>query len=56
MGSKQRLETDEDSSMKWKTQLVCNLEKRNVLRLDLNESREGFKIQGSIEALEKSLI
>ena len=41
-GSKQQLEMDEDSSMEQKTWLVYSLGKRNVLRFDLKESREGF--------------
>ena len=42
MGSKQRSEMDEDSSMEQKTCEVHSLGKRNVFRLHLNESREGF--------------
>ena len=41
-GSKQQLEMDEDSSMEQKTWLVYSFGKRNVLRFDLKESREGF--------------
>ena len=41
-GSKQRLETDEDTSMKRKTWQVYSLGKRNVLRFDLNKPRKGF--------------
>ena len=44
--TKQRLETDEemdeDSSTKRKPWRVCSFGKRNVLRFDLNESRESF--------------
>ena len=32
MGSKQRLETDEDTSMEWKAWQVYSFGKRNVLR------------------------
>ena len=37
-----RLEMDEDISMEQKIWQVYNFGKRNVLRLDLNEPREGF--------------
>ena len=40
MGRKQRLETDENSSMKRKTWQVYSFGKRYVLRFDLKESRE----------------
>ena len=33
---------DEDSSTEQKTWQVCSFGKRNVFRLHLNESREGF--------------
>ena len=39
-GSKQRLETNEDSSPERKTWQVYSLGKRNCVRLHLNESRE----------------
>ena len=42
MGSKQRLETDEDSSTEWKAWRVYSFGKITVFRLHLNESREGF--------------
>ena len=42
MGSKQRLELGADSSMEQKTWQVYSFGKRNVFRLHLNESREGF--------------
>ena len=48
MGSKQRLEMDEDSSTEQKTWLVYRFVKINVFtfRLPLNESREGFCYRG----------
>ena len=46
MGMKWRLEMDKDSSMKQKTWQVYNFGKRNVFRLDLNESRKGFCRRG----------
>ena len=45
-GSKQRFETDEDSSMEQKTWQVYSFGKRNVFRLHLNESRKGFCWRG----------
>ena len=42
MGSKQRLERDEDSSTEWKAWQVYSFGKITVFRLRLNESREGF--------------
>ena len=41
-GSKQRLETDEDSSTKQKTWRVYSFGKRNVFRLHLNGCRDGI--------------
>ena len=38
---------DEDISTEQKTQQVYNFGKRNVFRLDLNESRAGFCRRGS---------
>ena len=45
-GSKHKLETDEDSSTKRKTQPVCSFGKRNVFRLHLNEPRVDFCRRG----------
>ena len=42
VGSKQRFEMDEDNSLEQKTWQVYSLGKRNILRFDLNESRDGF--------------
>ena len=39
MGSKQRLEVDEESSMEQKTWQVYSFGQKNVFRLHLNESR-----------------
>ena len=44
--SKRRLEMDEDSSTDQKTWQVYNFVKRNIFRLHLNESREGFCRRG----------
>ena len=41
-GSKQQLEMDEDNSLEQKTWLVYSFGKRNVLRFNLKELREGF--------------
>ena len=46
MGMKWRREMDKDSSMEQKTWQVYSLGKRNVFRLDLNESRKGFCQRG----------
>ena len=46
MGSKQRLEMDEDSSMEQNTWQVYSFGRINVFRLHLNESREGFCRRG----------
>ena len=45
-GGKQRLEMDEDSSTEQKTLHVYNFGKSNVIRLNLNESRENFCRRG----------
>ena len=42
MGGKLRLEMDGDSSTEQKTWQVYSLGKRNIFRLHLNESRDGF--------------
>ena len=45
-GSKQRLETDEDSSTEQKAWQVYSFGKINVLRFDLDVSRHGFWLRG----------
>ena len=45
-GGKQRQEKEGDSSTERKTWQVYSFGKRNILRFDLNESREGFYRRG----------
>ena len=45
MGSKQRLEMDEDSCMDWKTWQIYSFGKRNILRLHLNWVQRGFLME-----------
>ena len=45
-GSKRGLDVDDDSSTEQKIWQVCSFGKRNVFRLHLTESREGFSRRG----------